>query len=233
MRSQSQISEYVAFSVRSIYYSILTPIRNKGSVGHNVPILSVSLETENGSRELKRENGDISMNFRYKVTYHGVDTINSTTAGPLTFCTSVFHDELNYQLDRRVQSGSEQWIPCRYSGYCPGFVNDQPSKIHVAQSEGFVCLYPGESWEGSFTLDDELWEFPDHLRTGAIFRFVFKGATIEWWDWGTKAGTHADTVVTFRGYGRSTRSDFTDDNNGGRPQIFVPSSSEIELVLAD
>ncbi|KAI2707409.1 hypothetical protein DTO012A7_3375 [Penicillium roqueforti] len=208
-------------------------ISDKGSIRHNVPILSVSLETENGSTELKRQNGDISMEFRYKMTYHGVNNINFTTAGPLTFFIDVFRDELNYQLDRRVQGGSEQWIPCRYGDYCPGFVNDQPSKIHVAQSEDFVCLHPSESWEGSFTLDDELWEFPDHLGTGAIFRFAFKGATIGWWDWGTKDGTHADTIVTFRGYGQSTRSDFTDDDNGGRPQIFVPSSNEIELVLAD
>ncbi|KAJ5568968.1 hypothetical protein N7450_011454 [Penicillium hetheringtonii] len=200
---------------------------------HNVPILTVSLETENGSRELKRENGSISMKFRYKVTYHGVDTNNSTTACPLTFFTNVFYDELNYQLHRRVHGGSGQWIPCRYGDYCLGFVNDQPPKIHIAQSENFVCLYPSESWEGSLTLDDEFWEFPNHLRAGTTFRFAFKGATIEWWDWGTKYGTHADTVVTLSGYGQSTRSNFTDDNNGGKPQTVVPSSNEIELVLAD
>lgn len=68
---------------------------------------------------------------------------------------------------------------------------------------------------------------------GAIFRFAFKGVTIEWWDWGTKDRTHADTTVTVRGYSQSTRSDFTDDNNSSRPQIVVPSSSEIELVLTD
>ncbi|KAJ5470423.1 hypothetical protein N7530_007780 [Penicillium desertorum] len=123
MRSQSPISE------------------SKGSIGHDVPILSVSLKTENGSRELKRENGDISMEFRYKVIYHGVDTTNSTTAGPLTFFTNAFRDELKYQLDRRVQGGSQQWILYRYGDYCPGFVNDQPSKIHVAQGEDFVCLH--------------------------------------------------------------------------------------------
>jgi hypothetical protein len=211
--------------------SILTPIRSKGSIRHNVPILSVSLEAENGSRELKREN-DMSMKFEYKVTYHGVDTTNSPTAGPLTFFTNVFHDELSYKLDRRVQGDSEHWIPCRYGGYCPSFLNDQPVKIHVAQSENFVCLRPSESWEGSFTLDDELWEFPDHLRIGAMFRFSFKGATIKWWDWGTKDGTHADTILTFRGSGQSMRSDFPDENNGGRPQIVIPSSNEIELVLA-
>ncbi|KAJ5100406.1 hypothetical protein N7456_006458 [Penicillium angulare] len=208
-------------------------ISHQGSIGHQVPILSVSLETENGSKELKRENGDIYMEFRYKVTYHGVDATNSTTAGPFTFCISIFRDELNYQLDRLVQGGSKSWVPCRYGQYCLGFVNDRPSKIQVAQSEEFVCLVPGESWEGSFTLDDDTWEFPDHLKTGAIFRFAFRGATIKWWDWGTKDGTHADTVVTFRGLGQSTRSDILDEKNGGRPPVVVPHSNEIELVLED
>lgn len=207
-----------------------------------MPILSVSLEISSNSRELKREN-DMCMNIRYKVTYHGVGTTDSIspTADPITFLIDIFNDELNYNLDHRVSdsdsdsdSDSEQWITCRYGrGYCPGIASDQPSKIYISLSEAFVCLHPGQSWEGSFAFDDEIWEFPDHLRIGAMFRLSFKGATIRWWDWGTK-DDHVDTVLTFRGYGQKLSApDFTDDDNGGRPRIFVPCSNEIGLVLAD
>ncbi|OQE13979.1 hypothetical protein PENSTE_c040G05218 [Penicillium steckii] len=153
----------------------------------------------------------------------------SIATDPITFCSSIFRDQINYNLVRRDPKRRGQWIPCSYGSYCQfGVVNSSVSEISVAQNEYFVCLHPGEVWERSFILDDEVWEFPDHVETGDTFRFSFKGATIDWWNWGTKDGAHAKTLVTVGEDGTNRISD-----NGDRPLIFVSSSNEIELYLTD
>jgi hypothetical protein len=74
---------------------------------------------------------------------------------------------------------------------------DNPDiEVNVAHNKDFVSLRPGESWITTFSLDNEIWEFPKDLQPGDVFRVAFKGATVEWWDWGSKDQVHTRTVVT-------------------------------------
>lgn len=48
-------------------------------------------------------------------------------------------------------------------------------------NNGFVSLRPGESWT-----DEMHYDIPSSVEPGDRFKFVFKGATVDWWDWGNK-----------------------------------------------
>lgn len=113
------------------------------------PVSSISLETENGSRELNRTNDYIHSDIRYKVTYHRVCATGFIATDPITFCSSIFRDQINYELVRRDPKRSEQWIPCSYGSYCQlGVVNSSVSEIAVAQSESFVVFILVKSGKG-------------------------------------------------------------------------------------
>ncbi|KAJ5146647.1 uncharacterized protein N7515_001211 [Penicillium bovifimosum] len=94
----------------------------------------------------------------------------------------------------------------------------------------FVSLRPGEIWTTAIGLDDYVWEFPDDLQPGDVFRFVFKGATVEWWDWGSKDQAHTQTVVTVESIAFGSVVNPAD--NGGRPLIVIPPSNQIEFDFA-
>jgi hypothetical protein len=56
-----------------------------------------------------------------------------------------------------------------------------------------------------------------------VFRFVFKVATIDWLDWGSKYQAHTQTVVTVEDIPFGSVVDLADD--GGRPELLVPISN--------
>ncbi|KAJ5553756.1 hypothetical protein N7494_003134, partial [Penicillium frequentans] len=99
------------------------------------------------------------------------------------------------------------------------FLADDPNpvfEVNVASSEDF--------------LDDELWNFPNNLQPGDVFRFVFTGATVVWWDWGSKDLVHTQTVVTAEEIPFGSVVDPAD--NGGRPELVVPTSNQVEFAFA-
>ncbi|CAN8104414.1 unnamed protein product [Discula destructiva] len=49
------------------------------------------------------------------------------------------------------------------------------------RSERFVSLQPGESWSYVVT-----WEVDKDVKVGDRLKFQFKGAVVDWWDWGSK-----------------------------------------------
>lgn len=62
---------------------------------------------------------------------------------------------------------------------------DDDSELDVKVGEDnsdFISLGPGESWidETTYTPSREA------LKPGDKFKFVFKGTTLDWWDWGSK-----------------------------------------------
>ncbi|KAJ5852092.1 uncharacterized protein N7529_011477 [Penicillium soppii] len=153
-----------------------TPKRVSGA-----PILSVSLEIKDGFEELKQENRHLRMNFRARVAYHGVESADSTAANPIAFHCNTFLDEINYRLYCRHRDEDDLWKHCPHSSICH-FLADDPDpvvEVNIAPSEDFVSLRPGESWSAIIELDDELWDFPNDLQPGDVFRFVFKVATID------------------------------------------------------
>lgn len=51
----------------------------------------------------------------------------------------------------------------------------------VGERSDFVSLRPGESWTSEIHF-----RMPPDINPGDRLKFVFKGATLDWWDWGNK-----------------------------------------------
>lgn len=81
---------------------------------------------------------------------------------------------------------------------------------------------PGESW--SFTREAS--DFPQNAAPGDKFRYGFKGASIDWWDWG-HFRDHQDTRVWIDGRVLNPQ------DNGGRPKLVVPASNWAEFTLVE
>jgi hypothetical protein len=172
------------------------------------------------------------MNFQARVAYHGVESADSTAANPITFHCNTFLDEINYRLYYHHRDEDDLWKHCPHSSICH-FLADDPDpvvEVNIAPSEDFVSLRPGESWSVIIELDDELWDFPNDLQPGDVFRFVFKVATIDWWDWGSKDQVHTQTVVTAEDIPFGSVVDPAD--NGGRPELVVPTSNQVEFAFS-
>lgn len=73
-------------------------------------------------------------------------------------------------------------------------------------------------------------EFPNDAAPGDRFRYLFKGATLDWWNWGNFED-HEDTVVWVPGWLRAKVQD--PKYNEGRPTVVVPASNAVEFTLVD
>lgn len=91
-------------------------------------------------------------------------------------------------------------------------------------------LEPGCTWTITRLVQDPPWEqIPTDSRPGDVFRFCFKGAEIDWWDWGG-AEEHADTTVKLPCFVFGTVTSPRD--NGGRPRLVVAASNDAEFTVA-
>jgi len=61
-----------------------------------------------------------------------------------------------------------------------------------------------------------------------VFRYVFKGVEIDWWDWGDSSD-HEETIVKLPCFINGRVVDPKD--NGGRPKLIVPASNSIEFTI--
>jgi hypothetical protein len=101
-------------------------------------------------------------------------------------------------------------------------------KIKVTEHKDFVSLRPGDSWTTRETLQKPYYTWiPDDSVVGDAFRFVFKGTTLDWWDWGDGAGTE----VTLPCY-HWTRVIEPADNDG-RPELVVPESNTVKFSIVE
>ncbi|KAK4170667.1 hypothetical protein QBC36DRAFT_383076 [Triangularia setosa] len=132
---------------------------------------------------------------------------HTTTTRPITFRSwfviADFGKDVREGFDflrRRGGSGSEEqpWEPCDLHGdVCEGFsIYDAPDvAVHVVEGKGFMTLRLGESWTITEYLHASTWShLPVDTAVGDVFLYGFRGARVEWWDWGG-AEEHADTVV--------------------------------------
>jgi hypothetical protein len=114
----------------------------------------------------------------------------------------------------------------RESG-CPGiFLEDPDNTVNVAEEKDFVTLRPGEYWNHSWRILDDIdgWEIRD------TWRYQFKGGTVDWWDYGG-VGEHADTTVKVPPHPWGKVTDPADF--GGRPRLVIPESNAIGFRIVE
>jgi hypothetical protein len=148
------------------------------------------------------------------------------TARPVTFHTRVFEAYDNYQLGR-YRNGVWENYDDESGGSGFQIMDDPDVPVTVGQDNRFASLQPGESWTTSQHIGYNWTELPDDAENGEIFRYVFIGETVDWWDWGSKAD-HEATVVKlpcFAGYVVDPK-----DNNG-RPELVVQPSNVVGFSL--
>ncbi|KAK0660441.1 hypothetical protein QBC41DRAFT_350926 [Cercophora samala] len=138
-------------------------------------------------------------------------------------------------------SSDDAWELCEVDdgSICCFAIYDDPDKeVPVAKGNhlttDFTSLHPGETWTTTETLQGETWSLlPDDAVPGDRFRFYFKGAYVDWWDWGDleehkRAGT---TVLLPCWGGARTIMRETDKK---MPTLVVPGAEEgVEFVVLD
>ncbi|PYI26635.1 hypothetical protein BP00DRAFT_355445 [Aspergillus indologenus CBS 114.80] len=187
------------------------------------PILTLRIA---GPATLSLKDYDPSSRLRYAVTatlFYKAASLQE----PIVFHTFLFEDvdwrQEGFRLYRK-QDG--QWQPYEIRG---SFTHHRyrfpdPVSKNVGRNEDndFHALNPGESW--SFTR--RVTDFPDNVVVGDTFRYYYKGAQLDWWDWG-HFQDHKDTVVTIDGKVREP------EDNGGRPALVVPASNYVEFTVVE
>jgi hypothetical protein len=107
---------------------------------------------------------------------------------------------------------------------------DEPDvAVNVSQDENFASLQPGQSWTTSTRVEGrQIGILPNDVNVGDVFRYVFKGVEVDWWNWGSKA-EHNETIVELPCFidGRVVEP----KDNGGRPKLVVPASNFVEFTV--
>lgn len=168
-----------------------------------------------------------------KVIYHGLAD-GAEDGRPITFRL--------YALQNLDTLAEGFHLYCRSNGkweryydhdfVCGWKIYDDPDiPVNVSQDEGFVSLQPGECWTWSQLMQNPTWSgLPDDRAVGDVFRFMYKGGTVDWWDWGARE-EHANTVVKIPCWITGNVTDPAD--NAGRPKLVVPASNAVEFTIVE
>ncbi|KAJ5493951.1 hypothetical protein N7463_010038 [Penicillium fimorum] len=201
---------------------LLAPNRMIGA-----PIFSLSIA---GSATLSMKDRTEVGRPRYSITATlSYDTAPDAYDGkPVTFHTFKFKGcdrrEDGFRLYFRKKD-KDDWSPHELGGlfthHAYRFSTTTPVNVGRNDQNDFVALIPGESW--SYTR--EVSDFPQNTAPGDKFRYRFKGAFIDWWNWGN-LHDHQDTVVRVNGTVDS-------QDNGRRPTLVVPASNWVEFTLVE
>lgn len=104
-----------------------------------------------------------------------------THSGMLKFHSYIFKQPDNHHEGFRIyRRGNDGWTPYEWRTHQRGFIITEPRALRVGRNDEnhFWTLKPGESW--SFTR--KVSEFPKEAAPGDTFRYLFKGATLDWWN---------------------------------------------------
>jgi hypothetical protein len=164
----------------------------------------------------------VSVTVSYDAAPEGFD------GKPVTFHTYIFKDS-----DDSSQEGfrlyfkkkdEDDWSSHTFWYGCSYYMSQSESWVNVGRDEDneFAALMPGESW----SCTREVTDFPKDVAPGDVFRYRFKGAHLDWWDWG-HFRDHENTVVFISGNVRNPQ------DNGGRPGLLVPASNSVEFTMVD
>ncbi|CAG8218914.1 unnamed protein product [Penicillium salamii] len=192
------------------------------------PIFSVSIS---GPATLSMKDQTPS-NPRYPLTVtvsYEAEAGHPHSGRPITFRSFIFEQPDDHDEGFRIyRKGNDEWTPHEWRTHQWGFIIVENTPLNVGRNDEnqFWTLKPGESW--SFTR--EVSQFPKDAASGDTYRYLFKGATLDWWDFGTFED-HEDTVVWVPGWLVTKISDPKD--NGGRPVVVVPASNAVEFTLVD
>ncbi|KAJ0160417.1 hypothetical protein CTA2_7999 [Colletotrichum tanaceti] len=194
------------------------------------PVFSVTIEC---APTIKR---NAPVEATIKVTYDGIcgpeGRVERATR-PVTFhswAIMALEDDPErdgFRLYRRLGGDVDgPWEECEEDdGGHDGFrFYDRPDEaVRAATHKDFTSLRPGESW---MTWNYLHYMFPDDVAPNDVFSYGFRGAVVDWWDWGG-AGDHAETVVMLPCWIAGRVVDPAD--NGGRPRLVVPKSGPIDF----
>lgn len=173
-----------------------------------------------------------------KVTYDAEKVNDEPPARAIIFHTYAFEaaegPREGYHLYRQQTYDNKLvWESYEDSDATPGWaIYDDPDvSVRPAQHKDFVTLAPGETWTTQRRLQGEHWtEFPRGYVAGDVFRYMFKGGVVEWWDWGSGL-EHVDTVVKLPCWIAGEVTSPAD--NGGRPKLVVPASEIMEIRVIE
>jgi hypothetical protein len=94
--------------------------------------------------------------------------------------------------------------------------------------ENFATLELGQTFTITHRMDKQTYWLPFDTEVGDVFRYVFKGIVLDWWDWGDRT-EHKETTVTLPCF--FTGSVQEPKDNGGRPELVVPSSNTVDFTI--
>lgn len=155
---------------------------------------------------------------------------------PITFHTTAFTSIFSVHGRREgthlYQQLEGAWKEVnKEDALCCGFAifDNPPIPINVGDegeySDQFATLRPGESWNHERRVQgSDSTSLPDDVKAGDRFKYVIKGAVVDWWDWGTKED-HKETAVKLPCFVGGDLAEPTD--NGARPKLVVPASNEV------
>jgi hypothetical protein len=103
---------------------------------------------------------------------------------------------------------------------------EDPVSVEVGRARSeFTTLRSGETWSEQRVVQSpgDYTYIPDDAQDGDYFKFLIKGAVVDWWDLGTMED-HRNTVVKLHFYLIGDVVEPSDNN--GRPKLIVPVSNE-------
>ncbi|KAJ5321969.1 uncharacterized protein N7506_011099 [Penicillium brevicompactum] len=201
---------------------------------NNAPLLSISIAGPARAsiqvRDCWRPIYTVTVTVSYEADSNSLEVGDSdppsNTGRPVTFRTSIFKRiDRHYDGFRLYRIEEDEWRAHELSTVFQAhhaymYAETEPFNVGHNEEE-FQSLKPGESW----TFTRQVTDFPKNLLPGQRFRYGFKGATLDWWDWGSLQD-HADTVVWIC-VGAVQRP----KDNEGRSALVVPASNWIEFNL--
>jgi hypothetical protein len=183
--------------------------------------LSVVLECE------KTVAQDGAAHIKISVVYEAAPESLPITFHSLPF-VSWYGPREGYRLYRRR---GDKWetVEDDEDDACFMIVDDPDVAVNVSQDEDFASLQPGQTWTTSRQLEGRgMGILPDDVIAGDLFRYVFKGVKLDWWDWGGKT-EHIQTIVKLPCFIKGEVVEPKD--NGGRQKLVVPASNFVEFTI--
>lgn len=159
------------------------------------PILSLSIA---GPTTLSLKDYDPSSRLCCTVTatlsYEGA--LDIPREEPIIFHTFLFRDidwcQEGFRLYRRDSGQRRPYeIQGSFTHHRYRFSTLVSKNVGLNEEHDFGALNPGESWSFSRQVTD----YPDNMMHGDSFRYCFKRAQLDWWDWG-HFEDHKETAAT-------------------------------------
>ncbi|KAL4905055.1 hypothetical protein BDW74DRAFT_178065 [Aspergillus multicolor] len=205
------------------------------------PVFSVSVKgpATLSLKEDRDAEGRLYYPLTVTVTYDAppADALDLEDNSPAKLKPVIFHMFVFTMHDRRDEGfrlyrrddENHRWLgheihPCFGN---PNWRWADSKQYNIGRNEGdkFRVLRPGESWQFTRAVS----EFPEDVKAGDMLMYGFKGAVLDWWDYGDFED-HLDTVVMAK---ERWKVEVPQDN-WGRPKIVVPGGKwEVFIVVEE